>query len=289
MTNVRVGIIGLGRRWRKRYRPALRALADCFTIVAVCDQMRQKAKHVAKQLGCRAAAGPSQLLESADIDAILLLDAQWYGLWPVETACRYGKPVYCAVSPKRDQPHADAVCQKVHDSRLPILMEIAPRVAPATVRLQELIADRLGPARLLLCEQVSQKPGRISGALLDLCAYLFNSIPVAARPTDVGELSEMHLDFPEGRAARVSRWSAPQVRPSIRLRAIAEQGTAWVELPHRVRWNDAEGWHAENLPRHSSVWQRLLERFHQAVSSGRLMHPSLDEAQRAMRWSHGTV
>jgi hypothetical protein len=289
MTNLRVGIIGLGRRWRKRYRPALRALADRFTVIAVCDQMRRRAHQVAKRLGCRAAAGPTHLLESGDIDAILLLDAQWYGLWPVEAACRYGKPVYCAVPLERDQPHADGIRQKVRNSRLPVLMAMAPRVAPATARLQELMAGRLGPPRLLLCEQASPKPGPISGALLDWCALILDAIPVAARPTDVGELSEMHLDFPGGRAARVSRWPSPHVRPSIRLRAVAERGAAWIELPHRVRWNDAEGWHAENMSRQPSVWQRLLERFHQSLTSGQPMQPSLDEAQRAMRWLQGVV
>src|SRR5262249_43309385 len=49
---LRVGIIGLGVRWRKRYRPALTALRDRFTVTVVCDQVHQRTAAEAKRLGC---------------------------------------------------------------------------------------------------------------------------------------------------------------------------------------------------------------------------------------------
>src|SRR5262245_16621109 len=96
MAKLRVGIIGLGKRWR-RYRPALRALRDHFAIQAIYDAVHQAALHVAQRLGCAATSGVIELLERKDIDAILLLDAAWQGLWPLEAACRFGKTVFCAV------------------------------------------------------------------------------------------------------------------------------------------------------------------------------------------------
>src|SRR5437868_4711800 len=91
---LRVGVIGLRPLWRRRYRPALRALPDRFQVVAVCDPLAGRAERAAKRLGC-AAAGPTELLERPDIDALLLVDAPWYGLWPVQLACRLGKPALC--------------------------------------------------------------------------------------------------------------------------------------------------------------------------------------------------
>ena len=41
---LRVGVIGLGRRWRKRYKPALGALRQRFAVRAVCDQVRERAQ-----------------------------------------------------------------------------------------------------------------------------------------------------------------------------------------------------------------------------------------------------
>src|SRR5260370_41165099 len=97
MTKLRVGILGLGRRWRRRYRPALHALRDRFVIRSVWDALPVRASRNARQLGCRAAGGVIDLLEGKDSDAILLLDAAWHGLWPLEAACRFGKPGFCAL------------------------------------------------------------------------------------------------------------------------------------------------------------------------------------------------
>src|SRR5689334_12805513 len=90
-----VGIIGLGRHWRRRYAPALRALADLFEVAAVCDQIAQQAAAEGTRLGCPAAAGPSDLIERDDVEAVLLLDLGWPRLWPVERAAAAGKPVFC--------------------------------------------------------------------------------------------------------------------------------------------------------------------------------------------------
>src|SRR5258707_885141 len=41
--SLRVGVIGLGRRWQRRYKPALLSLSEQFTLVALCDQVPQRA------------------------------------------------------------------------------------------------------------------------------------------------------------------------------------------------------------------------------------------------------
>src|SRR5713101_7354841 len=107
MPRLRVGVIGLGRRWRRRYRPALDPLRELFEVRALCDQIHHKAICEAKRAGCDAAQGPTDLLERSDVEACLLLDPQWYGLWPLELACRLGKPVFCATPLEYDNDHAD--------------------------------------------------------------------------------------------------------------------------------------------------------------------------------------
>src|SRR5438309_1386478 len=126
---LRVGVIGLGRRWRKRYRPALRALRNRFTVLAVYDQVWARAAAEAKRLRCHTAGGPTALLERDDVDALLLPDKQWFGLWPVELASRFGKPVFCACPLESDAAHADAVVRKAEEGRLPVMVEMAPRFA----------------------------------------------------------------------------------------------------------------------------------------------------------------
>ena len=93
---LRVGVIGLGPRWQKRYKPALLAMRHRFRVALLCDAVPQRALREAKLLGCRAVGGPTALVEDDTVEAILLLDPSWYRLWPLEVACRIGKPVLCA-------------------------------------------------------------------------------------------------------------------------------------------------------------------------------------------------
>src|SRR5262249_51018186 len=98
---LRVGGIGLGRRWR-RYRPILERLRDHIEVRTVCDQVARRAEAEARRLRCIASAGPVELLERGDVEAVLLLDAQWFGLWSLERACMTKKPVFCALTPEND-------------------------------------------------------------------------------------------------------------------------------------------------------------------------------------------
>src|SRR5215831_3212317 len=214
MSKLRVGIVGLGRRWRRRYRPALHALRDRFVIRAVSDARYDRADREARRLRCPATA-VVELLERKDVDALLLLDSAWHGLWPLHAACRFRKPVFCAMPLDADPEHADAVCQKVSAAKLPVMPVLLPRVAPATIRLQRLLAVELGPPRLLLCEHRGPKPGRIGVDLLDWCGLLFGAAPVRTRTNrdGPGTVEEFAADFGEGRSAFVRRWSGPRVRP----------------------------------------------------------------------------
>ena len=54
---LRVGVIGLGRLWEARHKPALARLADRFRVTAVYDQVARRAAIEATQVGCAAAEG----------------------------------------------------------------------------------------------------------------------------------------------------------------------------------------------------------------------------------------
>jgi predicted dehydrogenase len=291
MTKLRVGIVGLARRWRKRYRPALRALLNQFAIRAVWDSLPQRAQREARRLGCQAAAGVVEMLEREDIDAVLLVNEAWHGLWPLEAACPFGKPVFCAVPLAADAQHADAVCQKVSQAQLPVMTAPWPRFAPASLRLQQLLQEQLGTPRLLLCEQRGPKPGRIRAELLDWCMVVFGAAPlrVKARGRESDLIEEVFADFGQERAARISRWTGRHTRHRVRLHVVAERGTACVDLPNRLRWDDSDGRHAFTATGQMSAAEGLLERFHEAVTLGRTMQPSLEDARQAWTWLRSGV
>src|SRR2546421_507398 len=138
---VRVGVIGVGRTWRTRYRPALTALHAAFDVAAVTDPCPYRAWAAARRLGCPAAAGVLELLDRSP-EAVLVLGRPWYGLWAAVQACRRGLPVFCG-PPAPDDPDAEAVARLAQDRGLPVMTDLLPRLAPAAERLAELL-NQLG-------------------------------------------------------------------------------------------------------------------------------------------------
>jgi predicted dehydrogenase len=295
-TRLRVGVIGLGRRWR-RYRRALEGLRKRLAVRAVCDQSARRAEAEARRLGCAAAAGPVDLLERDDVDAALLLGRQWFGLWPLEQACRVGKPVFCAVPLTIDEEHADDLRRRVADARLPVLTALAPAVAPAVVRLGALLAGPLGAARLVRVDAALPAGGRpaLSSSallpLLHLCAALLGDAPAGAWAAEgaAGSWGSALLDFASGRAAQVTLWRAPPgVEAGRRVEVVAERGAAAAELPERLSWRDETGRHLLRL-RGGGTETALLEQFHNALQEGRPPWTDFEEACRAFAWRRAVL
>jgi predicted dehydrogenase len=280
---LRVGIIGLGRQWRRRYAPALEALSDSFEVAGVCDQLAQQAASEAARLHCPAAAGPSDLLERDDVDAVLLLDLGWHRLWPVERAARLGKPVFCLPG-LEDDANADAVAAQVQQAGLQVLMACPTALTPAAQRLADLQSRFLGPVRLLVAELAHRARYPSSGLLAWLLA-LVGTPPraVIAAGSEAGGLFSLTIEAGDGRCLQVTSWNAPGARSRLRLHVIGANGQATLERPRRLSWCDSHGEHVLTLPRGRPIEQLLLARFHRVISPGQPASPSLGDGYRALR------
>jgi predicted dehydrogenase len=294
-----VGVIGLGRRWRTRYQPALQALAGRFQVAALCDQVAEQAHREAGRLGCAEVAGPTELLERPDVDAVLLLDPQWYGLWPLEAACRLRKPVFCCDLLARDDGHADRLHQLVQESGVPVMVGISAAICPALARVRELLATRLGAPRLLLgsvlasgrrlAEGADQGPdARLLPAftpLLSWCAALLAGEPRRVLAAGVeGGLASLLLDFGVGRGAQLTQLTGGAAGPRTwQVQLTAEHGSAIAEAG-QVRCCGPDGHLTYTLTRPRPTTHVLLEAFGQALHEGRPPQPGLAEAYRLLRW-----
>jgi len=295
-TRLRVGIIGLGRRWRK-YLPALSGLRRHLEISAVCDQVPEAAERTARRIGCVAAAGAVDLLERDDVSSLLLLDRQWYGLWPLQLACRLGKPAFCGSSLVREAL-PDALHQQIQSSGLPVMVGTPTVVAPAVQRLRHLLANHLGPPRLLRLDRGLRlaPPAADTGAfdllgqgavldMLQLCATLFDSHPVsiwtvAARGSSFVTIT---LEFSPDQLAQLNLWTDPLSPPVCRLQVVTQKGRATAILPRRLIWSDPDTQHRQQWPRHP-LRQTLLQRFALTVRAGQLAQPRFQEAYQALLW-----
>jgi predicted dehydrogenase len=313
---LRVGVIGLGDAWDNRHRSALRALSDRFDVRAVCAEVAQRAEQVAREFGADVVDGYRTLAAREDIDAVLMLSWEWYGALPILAACEAGKAVYCAAPLEIDPAKARDVKRRVEASGVAFMAEFPRRHAPATLRLKELIATRLGPPRLLFCHQrilvqkenhVRERTRRVPQAmrhlmeLVDWCRYVVGEDPtsvvavhhVGRRGDDYEMLS---LDFSPapatgaGALAQIScghympvSWhEAIHFRPPAALQVCCANGIAFVDLPQTLTWFDEAGQHLESLESERPVGEQLLTHFYRAVTSLVRKTSDLEDAYRAL-------
>ena len=189
---IRVGLVGLGDQWQSRHRPALMALAERFEVRGICCEVAKKSEQVAREFNAHAFDGFRAMLECNDIDAVLALAPDWAGPVPILAACQAGKAVYSSTALDIAPDQVDEIRRRVDSSGVAFMAELPRRHSPATLRLKELIATRLGQPRLLFChERLSteqQADRRRRGdycpitwrnlmELVDWCCYLVDRDP----------------------------------------------------------------------------------------------------------------
>lgn len=323
---LRVGIVGLGRLWEARHRPALCRLSDRFRIVALYDQVARRAAVEAQALGCVAAEGLTALVDRRDIDAFYFLTPQWFGNHALEMAARSGRPIYSALPLAGDPDSIQSLEAALRSHGTPVVPELARRFYPATLRLRELLASRLGPPRVVVghtrffgydrygppgpTSQVAPLPISVDpGAnLLDWCRFVFDADPdtiqgygtvtLPGGATMDREADEdfggFVLHFPGEALAQISygRYHRPQwgdatsFLPPSGFQVYAEKGVAWLEMPDRIQWTDTNGTHEERLPLEPSLGETLNEQFHRLVRGDQSLSPTLDDALAAARLVH---
>ncbi len=314
---LRVGVVGLGGAWRDRHRPALMALSDRFDVRAVCAEVAVRAEQVASEFGACPVDGFRALTKREDIDAVLVLAPEWYGLLPVLAACESGKAVYCAAALDMETERAEEIKLRVERSGVAFMAEFPRRHAPATLRLKELIATRLGQPRLLFCHERQraakgnnvcgrrpQKPAlRSLMESVDWCRYVVGDEPTSVvgihhqmGSNGVDDYDMLSLDFSPphqvgtGPLAQISYsrylradWhEAVSFRPPAEMQVCCQNGVAFVDLPSTITWFDEAGRHHESLGGERPVGEQLLMHFHRAVTSLVRKTGDLEDAYRAL-------
>jgi predicted dehydrogenase len=322
---LRVGIIGLGELWEKSHRPALRALSDRFEIRAVCAEVAHLAQQAARDFRADEVSGFRALCQRDDVEAVLLFSPEWYGPLPIYAACEAGKAIYCASAFDLKPEQAHDVRRRVEEAGVAFMAEFPRRLAPATIRLKELMATRLGKPRLMFChrrasveKEKAKNQRRRSGEcpatvremmeLVDWCRYVVGSEATSvfgvkhySASGEAEDYQMMNLDFSEpgrlghGPTAQISsghympaHWpEAAPFRPPAALQVACEKGIAFVDLPSTLTWFDDAGRHMESLESERPVGEALLLQFHRAVTSLVLRTADLDDTYRALRVVQG--
>jgi len=287
MAGLRIGVIGLGRRW-PRYRQALLALKGEAHVQAVCDPATAVAQEEARSLGCVASGSVIELVGRDDVEAVLLSGGQWFGLWPLAHAARAGKPILCAGSLARDE-QADEV-----RAALPAKAAVHVTTWPAFELLTEAavqqLGESLGAPRLALAAHVGTEEvdPLQSGAALVLVQALAEAFAAAPRavtataPSACPGFVSVQLSFDSG-VAQLSVWGGPAEVGRTWIEVESEGGSLRAEMPRRLSWRDAEGAHELQLPGGlAEVW--VVDRFVQAVRNGEGPACPFERALQALTW-----
>jgi predicted dehydrogenase len=307
---LRIGLIGLGEAWQTRHRPALRMLHDRFDVRAIFTSVGKLGENCAREFQADIVDGYRVLVSRCDIDAVMVLHRTWQGWLPMLAASEAGKAIYWAGNLDLDPVKDEHVRLAIERSGVAFMAEFPRRLAPATLRLRELIATRLGPPRLLFCHRRIQTDdqSRTPNAnrersefieLIDWCRYVVNREPVSVTSTSCSRHSETYyrclsLAFPEnsqgsavtaqiscGNYIRSTWHEAVSFRPPSAMQICCERGIAFVDLPANLVWFDDAGRHLESLETELPVGEQLLRQFHRTVTSLIRNMSDLNDAYRA--------
>ena len=282
--------------------------------------MAHLAHQAAREFRATQVDGFQALTRREDVDVVLMLANQWYGCLPIYAACDAGKAVYCAAGLGQDPEQARRVTQRVEQSGIAFMAELPRRHAPATLRLKELIATRLGPPRLIFCHlrvPAADTPGLKRGhpncepglndlvELVDWCRYVVGRDPTSVMglthcpKSGVAEADYqmMSLDFSidgqvgTGATAQIScgrympsAWhEAVAFRPPAALQVACENGIAFIDLPASLTWFDKAGRNTESLDHERPVGEVLLAQFHRSVTSLIRSTSSLQDVHQSLK------
>jgi predicted dehydrogenase len=319
---INLGIVGLGPVWESRYRPVLEKLQHRVRIRAVFDPVASRCDEVAGTLRAAPYQGVLALMSHADVRGILLLDSSWYGKALIHFLRHARKPVYLAGSLGEDWDELSRLRSLVESEGLLVMPEFSRRFTPATCRLHELIATRLGRPRHIAIDAVAPAhdspdaiPGQKAGTdfllgLLDWCRYVIRSTTVRleARHLDPSASPDkphhrVAIEFADGRdhehgpstAELVVRHPSPSdevpatAAARLRFTVRCEKGEAVIDGPAQIRWTLTGGETAtESLTADRSEVEVMIDHFCRRLVGGLIPVADISDVCRCLRLVHAT-
>lgn len=284
-----LGIIGLGPQWETHYQPALARLARRIRITAVYDPAAPRAARVADELQAKHSPGLRALLTRTDVHAALVLDNAWHGLAPLRFALDSRKPLYVALP--LSTPHAVLadLSGKAAAHGVLITPELRLRAAPATTRIHELAASRLGPV-IHVALSIAPDPADPLASLvqaIDWCSELVRWIPggVSIQRLPAGGAN---VSIPFRRADRRGGPASATIRllaaepPGLSAHIVCRQGAVQLTGPADLRWQADDEAVCEPVELERSDVETLIDHFARRVAGGLVPVPGLDDVCRIL-------
>lgn len=294
-----VALIGLGPTWDQHYRDALRRLSAKLSVRAVCDAVHVRAAAVAEEFRAATFSSPWQLAQRPEIKAWLILDPGWFDVYPAELAVRIGRPALFANCFRYDSQRLAALFANSMTHGESLVAEFPSRFAPATTRIRELLATKLGPVRRIDIDHFEPQwaeAGLLHAlfvsrhyyvSLLDWCVCLFGRLVQNVEWTMTEGCAELNLHFAvvPGDELTPSRLAVIRLRSSVsgessphRRRIECERGVIASDTPLLVSWQTETEQVDESLAGEQSPFEIILDQFCRRAVGGLVPVPPLADA-----------
>lgn len=298
-----VGLIGLGPTWELHYRDAVRRLSSKLCVRAVCDAVHVRAAAVAAQFHATTISSPWQLSQRRDIKAWLILDPGWFGIYPAELAVWCGRPALFANCFGSEPQRLAELFGHAIERGETLLPEFPQRFLPATTRLRELIATKLGPVRRIALQVPTSSTGKAATlkwlveqqadcvGQFDWCACLigqpaatveFDSSAVGSRfqLTFVAKSDGTSLDSPV--AEIVLTQGLNQAGHEPRRLIECERGSAIIANATSITWQTEAEQADESLTNERPPFEIILDQFCRRALGGLVPVPTLTDAVQSL-------
>ncbi|HEV8066737.1 MAG TPA: hypothetical protein VGP76_03305 [Planctomycetaceae bacterium] len=320
---INLGIVGLGPVWESRYRPVLEKLQHRVRIRAVFDPVASRCEEVSATLRAAPYQGVLALLTHADVRGILLLDSSWHGNAVIHFLRQTRKPVYIAGSMGEDWDELSRLRSLVDSEGLLLMPEFSRRFTPATCRLHELMATRLGRPKHIAIDATHPAPDSTDAipgqkaetdfllGLMDWCRYVIRltTIRLEARPLDSGSPPakphhRVAIEFGDGRehdglarstvelVVRHHEASSEKPAPTCShpsFTIVCEKGEAVIEGPTQIRWKLTGGeTTTESLTADRSEVEVMIDHFCRRLVGGLIPVADISDVCRCLRLVHAT-
>ena len=282
-----IGVIGAGTEWEDVWRPAFAQLSR-LVVSTFYDPVAIRGERVAEAEDWQLASHVRGILETPKLRGIVILDAGWCGNWVIQEADRRHIPVL--VSSRESSMEALAPALAAASGETLIQPELRRRYTPATMRVKELTATRLGPVKALRVELLAPIPPTISewAEVIDWCRFVVQSAVTRADYQDKdSEVDVAFKKLDEGRPMKASIvWKSTQKPPEYPADFGAEltcrDGVIIVTGNRRVRWKagDEEGEEELSDDRTSAAVQ--LDLFSRRLAGGLVPVASLEDVAVAV-------
>ena len=304
-----VGILGLGTEWETKYRPALQQLRGRICPRGIYDPVLNRAAQAAAELKIAHSGGMLELIGRSDIHAILMLQDGWYRDAALAFCATHNKPLFFSGATTwriSGQTHR----QEARESTAAMIMPaLRLRYTPATSRLRELMATRLGhPVEIRLALEPPDSDQRgpsdfpaqpmLVAELFDWCRYVVGArakfVDSTNRESSDPATASVRLHFRQDPGSlpgaiatldlgTLTAGEAVVAGARFTAHVTCEHGNAIISSDQQITWEHGGATTTENLEGEREPAVVMLDLFCRRVVGGLVPVPTDDDLETAQR------